>query len=267
MHKYLDKVAQHYGLELKATEWAGMEEPGTDDDGATFYVTHLREPVSRSISQFKYQGRWDCRDLVYHKSFTPTTDNARRIETWNETGGHTPYECKMRPSKEKGGRFPFFFLGQCAVNCYAQWFSGLCGAPIHEQYYLAKAKVLKYNFVAVIERLNDAAYVENTENFFGVPGLTEKGSPFCERQSHKANLDVPLIVSDDTRERLTKLNKVDITIYNQFTDCLEKPYNFPKWNPNRFELHSFNHTEAKIAKKKGRPLITISTIEGNESKI
>jgi len=48
MHKYLAKVSDYYGIELKAVEWAGMEEPGKNhDDGATFYVTHLREPVSR----------------------------------------------------------------------------------------------------------------------------------------------------------------------------------------------------------------------------
>lgn len=62
VHKYLGAVAEHYGIELKAVEWLAMEEPGSreyEDDGATFYVTHLREPVDRAISHFKYQGRYE----------------------------------------------------------------------------------------------------------------------------------------------------------------------------------------------------------------
>ena len=47
MHRFLGQVSTHYGIELKAVEWSAMEEPGTYDDAATFYVTHLREPVDR----------------------------------------------------------------------------------------------------------------------------------------------------------------------------------------------------------------------------
>jgi len=54
MHKYLGLVAQNYGIELTAVEWYGMEEPGTNDVD-TFYVTHLREPVDRAISHFKWK--------------------------------------------------------------------------------------------------------------------------------------------------------------------------------------------------------------------
>ena len=218
MHKYLAKVAEHYGLELKAVEWNAMEEPGMhDDDVNTFYVTHLREPVDRSISHFKYQGRWNCRDLVIRrKSFTPVEDNAKKIETWNQTGGHEPLKCKRKRKGETGGRHPVFFLGECAVNCYTQWFSGLScpewGISLNQQYQVAEAKVLKYNFIAVIEKLRDPNYVQAVEDFFGVPGITEKGKPYCKRQSHKANANVPLIVRNDTRERLTRLNQVDIKL-------------------------------------------------------
>ena len=42
---YLAKVAHHYGIEWAQTEFESAEEPGTADV-PTFYVTHLREPVS-----------------------------------------------------------------------------------------------------------------------------------------------------------------------------------------------------------------------------
>jgi len=259
MHKYLSKVANHYGLELMAVEWSGMEEPGTYDDGATFYVTHLREPVDRSISQFKYQGRWSCADLVHgSRNFTPTEDNANRIETWNQTGGHTPFDhCKRKKGpKKEGKRQPFFFLGSCAVNCYVQWFSGVCpemGMKLDQQYQMARAKVLKYNFVAVIEKLKDPRYVEAVENYFGVAGLTKRGTPYCQKKSHKANEKFPLTVSSDTRQKLTKLNEVDSALYHDLSDCLDSGmYNFPKWDPNRFALHSYNITMAKAEKKKAK---------------
>ena len=45
MANYLAMVARHHGLEFQHDEWVEAEEPGTHDM-ETFYVTHLREPVS-----------------------------------------------------------------------------------------------------------------------------------------------------------------------------------------------------------------------------
>jgi hypothetical protein len=38
-------VAKKYGLEYQAREWGAMEEPGFGESD-TFYVAHVREPVS-----------------------------------------------------------------------------------------------------------------------------------------------------------------------------------------------------------------------------
>ena len=120
VHKYLRKVADKYGIELKAVEWRGMEEPGTsfeNNNTNTFYVTNIREPISRSISHFKYQGRWDCHDLVFasRKNFVPTEENANSLLTWNRTAGHEPSKCKFkgRKKKKKGGKTMYFHLGNC----------------------------------------------------------------------------------------------------------------------------------------------------------
>ena len=46
------RVAAYHGLEFGVTEYEVAEDPGSYDD-ATLYVTHMREPVKRSISHFK----------------------------------------------------------------------------------------------------------------------------------------------------------------------------------------------------------------------
>ena len=62
-----------------------------------------------------------------------------------------------------------------------------------------------------------------------------------------------MTVSSDTRQKLTKLNKVDIALHHDLSDCLDSGmYNFPKWDPNRFALHSYNITMAKAAKKEAK---------------
>lgn len=257
IHKYLGKVADHYNIKLSYNEWTTMEEPGTYDN-ATFYVTHMREPIDRSISHFKFQGRWDCRDLVRHSdTFTPTEANANKIQTWNHTGGHVESECKVKGRKKNGESQQFFFLGQCAVNCYTQWWSGVCkemDVPLEQQYQIALQKSSRYNFIAVIEKLSDPEYVQAVEDFFGVPGLEGlHGTPYCQRQSHKANAKYPLVVPPETRESLTNLNQVDINLYHRLTDCLDSGgYSFPKFDANRFHLHSYNKTEAKEARKEAK---------------
>lgn len=256
MHKYFVNVAQHYGLEFAYTEWSGMEEPGTYD-AATFYVTILREPVDRSISHFKYQGRWSCKDLM-SRAFEPTEDNANKIETWNHTGGHAPYTCKRRGGRKSGKEM--FYLGSCAVNCYTQWYSGVCpesqsGITLEQQHQMAKARVSKFNLIVVMERLNDPHYIEAIENMFGVRGLTRKGHPYCEAPSHKANEETPLIVSQRTRERLRSLNHLDTDIYDSLTGCLDDSrgrYHFPKFDQDRFDLHTYNSTEAKLVRKQAK---------------
>ena len=45
MSQYFSTVAKTYGLDYFAREWGSMEEPGFGDKD-TFYVAHVREPVS-----------------------------------------------------------------------------------------------------------------------------------------------------------------------------------------------------------------------------
>ena len=242
---YFAKVATHHGLKFQHDEWVVAEEPGTkNDELPTFYVAHLREPVDRAISHFRYQGRWDCHDLMHMNKrnpdkngnyFTPTEENSNKLETWNATGGHTPHKCK---------KSHHFKLGLCAVNCYLQWFAGAISCPendipIDEQYQLVLTKLLRYNFIIILEWLQDPEYVLAVEKFFGVPGITEKKSAFCERSSHYANKMIPLSINNRTLDRLTELNEVDINLYQELTNCSggddEHKYNFPILDSNRFD--------------------------------
>ena len=255
MNKYLVKVAQTYGIKIQWIEWNPMEEPGTQldkDKEDTFYVTHLREPIDRSISHFKYNGRWPCKTLV-KGDFVPTEENAFKLESWNGTNGHDRKDsCKNHRTSSS------FSLGDCAVNCYTQWFGGLnCPrwqVPMEQQYEVAMSKLLKYNLVVVIEKLRDPKYVQAIEDFFGVKGILERGVPFCERKSHKANEENPLIVHNETRHKLTELNRLDLKLYHEISDCLEGGNygNIPKWDGSRFMLNSFNFTKAKIEKQKAK---------------
>lgn len=180
--------------------------------------------------------------------FIPTEENANKLETWAETGGHQPYECSARQGVQR------FWLGNCAVNCYTQWFSGLScpkwNITIDQQYAVAKRRVLRYNLIVVVEKLRDPAYVQAIEQMFGVAGITARSVPYCERPSHKANSNNPLVIQNSTLQRLAKLNSLDIGFYNELGSCLDdSTYNFPKWNPDRFEIDSFNWTEAKLLSK------------------
>ena len=214
-----------------------------------FYFIAL-SPSSHDVLDTEIdQGRWNCKNLTGHKAFIATEENANKLETWTETGGHVPFECQTRNGEER------FWLGNCAVNCYTQWFSGLScpkwNISQNEQYTVAKRRVLRYNLIVVVEKLRDPLYVEAIEEMFGVPGITKKGVPYCERQSHKANTNNPLLIQNKTRDRLTKLNALDIRFYVELSDCLRdlSTFDFPRWDPGRFEINSYNWTEATILAK------------------
>ena len=165
--------------------------------------------------------------MVYNFSFVPTEDNGKKIETWRYTGGHNPMKCKLK-HREKP---LLFFLGTCAFNCFIQWFAGKCpvdNKPWPQQYDIAKEKLSRYNIIIALEKLKDPKYVAALENYFGVPGITQKKSSLCEPEADRANRDNLLTVPNETLTTLKDLNALDTT-YKSLTDCLENgKYNFPR---------------------------------------
>ena len=70
MSQYFSHVAKTYGLDYMAREWGRMEEPGFGEKD-TFYVAHVREPVSLkdrcSFRKYKY---------VYHTHSHSISDSS-----------------------------------------------------------------------------------------------------------------------------------------------------------------------------------------------
>ena len=197
-----------------------------------------------------------------------------KIETWNSTGGHSPHTCPHHRSH--------FKLGQCAVNCYIQWFSGACpefDIPIEDQYQVAKMKLLRYNFIVVLEWLSDPEYASAVESFFGVPGVTRQRSAYCEGRAHTANELVPLKIDHHTLDKVTELNEVDISLYEELTDCLdgddEKRYNFPVLDAERFDntsstqVHYSNFTgwkgKKRMPRKRRKPNLDLEKEDGSSA--
>lgn len=262
---YLVRVARNYGIEFVQTEFDSAEEPGTADV-PTFYVTHLREPVSRSISHFRYQGRWSCRDLInwtprssmasisisntddgepddahdddddgtrrmlaaQGDEFAPTLENANPFESWNKTGGLVENDCPKRA----------FRLGECAIQCYTQWYSGMScpqwQIPMDVQYKSASTVLFRYNMIIVLEWLSIPEYAEAVERFFGVPGVTKRRGAYCERSSRRADKLFPLVPKNESVERLRDLNELDVKLYGEITNCDGEGYPFPSLDESRF---------------------------------
>ena len=109
--------------------------------------------------------------------------------------------------------------------------------------------------------LGDPDYAKAVENFFGVPGVTAKRGAACQRESRQANKMVPLVVKNETMERLIDLNKVDIGLYKELTVCLDRDennnYGFPKFEPARFSNVSVipfdKYAEWKSEQNRGKP--------------
>lgn len=173
-------------------------------------------------------------------SFVPSEENAEKLETWNKSHGHHHSSCR---------RSSQFNMSTCAVNCYSQWFSGLCPdksfpqnrgfleVPMTQQYSVAKTKLLRYNLIVITEMLQNPKYVDAVERFFGVTGLIPRRDvhPWCEVESHYSNEIVPLVIRNETLNSLTQLNEIDVSLYHEIRDCLDVDTNFPAWNENRFE--------------------------------
>ena len=62
------------------------------------------------------------------------------------------------------------------------------------------------------------------------------------------------MVHNETRARLTQLNKVDLRLYHEISDCLnDGNYDgIPKWDGSRFLIDSFNFTEAKLERQRAK---------------
>ena len=227
-----------------------------------------------SLFQHKDEGRWNCKQLLNNESFIPSSENAQTLEEWSRNYGESnklPNLC-VRTS-EQG---LFFHMVTCAINCYTQWIAGLsCPLlnppeeseakahsiiPFTQQYHVAKDKLLRYNFIVISEMLQNEEYAAGVERLFAVPGIAQKRySPWCEAESHYTNKLYPLEIEPEILHKLTKRNKLDIRLYNDFKHCLnETDFGFPAWRGNRFETNTTIQLDYSIWEQKYPPYWPIS---------
>ena len=226
LRRYLLKVADYYDIHLKQQEGGPDELPWNRSD--TLYVTHMRDPVNRSLSHFKYEGRWSCSRLM-NDQFVPTKDNAHTLEEWvhtefqgsSWTGGHAPTgaDCKHK-------------LWLCSNNCYIKWLNwekGRCVRELVDPTFLETTlyRLYKYHLIIDVEKLFwSPTYVQQLEEFFGLPGLADfKANARCDKPSKEANQEVPLEVSDELLAELKDRNALDYRVYEELMTC--KTTQFP----------------------------------------
>jgi hypothetical protein len=196
---------------------------------------------------YRADERWDCEQLTAkNTSYVPTEENSETLEAWSENYGSPCFET------ENEGRY--FKMSDCGVMCYSQWFAGLScpreGAlPLNppmwdislmKQFEVARSKLSRYNFIVISEFLEDPGYVAAVERLFGVPGVARKEYlSWCEAESHAANEMIPLVIKNETMEKLTLSNRFDKFLYDQFSDCLRyrRKKDFQEWDLSRFETN------------------------------
>jgi hypothetical protein len=219
IHMYLKKVAKKWNLQLDVAEGTVIESPGNRSD--TLYVTHLREPIARVISHFKYEARWPCEELVENNGvFVPTLENARDFETWMDKN-----QCRLLERGLYGT-----VLWECSANCYVQWLN--YGRPTQacnpsdvsaerDRFVQALATLKKFHLIIDVERLfHDREYGAGIEHYFGKRGLVgSKIQMYCGRESAKANKNIPLFVGNATMNRLKEQNRADSDLFETMTRC------------------------------------------------
>ena len=231
---YLRKVKKTYKLQLVSYEGGCIERPGTRND--TLYITHIRNPVERAITHFKYSERWDCECLVGKKkkicppTWKPTEENAKSMEEWLKQGDG----CQWRKVEQR--------LWHCSSNCFIKWLNhqnhghDICADKpgshhsvnsSHYQSALGTAK--KFHLIIQTEKLRDEEYVESLENYFGVAStFTEKKIPmYCDKESKAANGAYPHNMTDTARTLLIGMNTEDNHFFKELSTCPDG-IQFPK---------------------------------------
>ena len=101
---------------------------------------------------------------------------------------------------------------------------------------MAKETLLGYNLIVIMERLSDPAYVQGLLRMFGVPQdsnvlfKSQQRKTYCFDESREWNAKYPAVIHNATVAYLTRLNALDIRLYNQLNDCPDG-VQFPDFDP------------------------------------
>lgn len=235
MRVFFRALAKRFNLTVDTCEGCGhVEDPSQRND--TLYVTHLRDPVARALSHYRYEGRWNCKDGINHiGNFTPSAENAASLDNFlqNETSGWKKQKPKVNqpclPEDTKRR------LWVCAKNCYIRWASQEfnCLRNLTVSYESALDRLRRYHLIVNIDRFQESeTYVDGLASMFGNynKDILEKGKGmYCQSNSRAWNKQFPPEISPNSMERLRKANTEDSRLYSQLTTC-----------PDRIEFPSFS---------------------------
>ena len=231
IRRLLNRVAKRYNWTVVAKEGnvylPELEPKQRKRD--TLYITQLRHPVHRAISHYKYEGRWNCRQLVQNKTlFVPTPENAQSLHDYME-------QSRARNSRNCGRVSKRVLLWQCTELCYLGWFGGAipnCVPPseLSQLYNTALERLSRFNLIIITEWLKDANYRKGLFEMFGLSNVSTnlKTGMYCDKESKYWNSQYPAILQNDTIRRLYDVNKWDMKLYETVTrNCSSESVAFP----------------------------------------
>ena len=249
------------------------DEENTQDDGSekrkgrTLYVTHIREPIARTISHYKYEHRWLCKEQLKQPDFVPSNENVNMNLTTFITDNHL-----TRPNGK--------LYWECASDCYAKWFTGYHPATkivdhvttvtnettgitsnvtkrtfeylddYNDELYKQELQKRSldvalngYHLVIVSEWLKDEQYLRCIERLFGVKGVGRREWMMCRVPTKKANLDVPLEVTDEEMDIMKSNNQIDSALHKKLMTCGNDGNGLPQFaNRKPFKFASSSST-------------------------
>ena len=212
----LTYVSKLYNLTLVKVEGLqGWESPQRQD---TLYVTNLRHPVSRIISDYKYEGRWDCGQIVSNRTFQPTLENSQSLKSFIEKSA--------KPNGCKSNNKDHTLMWRCSRLCYLRTFGGkkfncLRKDDLMYNYKTALSRLKNhFHLVVITEWLHDATYRESLLQYFGInPNLKFDKMMYCGKESKHWNTKFPVTIKNDTLQKLYRVNALDIQLYNKLISC------------------------------------------------
>ena len=220
LKRLLQHVAKRFHWTFDSREAMAVESPKRND---TLYVTNLRHPVERSISHYKFEGRWNCPRLIYDKNYVPTMEDSKTLQEFidnpNSILPHRTLRFDPCLGRSKDNEA---ILWKCAQNCYLRWF-GLdfnCLRNVTNNYETALQNLLQFHLIVTTERLRDPQYVAGLMQMFGLPPNMEFSSKmYCDKQSKYWNAKLPANFRNETVEQLRQGNQLDTKLYKRVTDC------------------------------------------------
>lgn len=204
MRMHMKKVAIQHQLPLIVREGFVVNDSEIQQPG-TFTITSLREPVSRALSSYQFEGAWPQMANSSFRAANPPLS----LREW------AMRREASRPLKSQS------FLWQCAGNCYCKWF-GLRELGTHEESRIwnqslsdkcahARATLEHFDLVVPSERLSDPTFMGDLSFT-----LNTSLSPSLLRPTRTSRTSA-LVINESDVALLKELNQLDTRLFDWAT--------------------------------------------------